>query len=368
VSRIRLAVVGAGHLGRIHARLARVLDGVDLVAVVDSDPDTGRQVAGQVGSLALTDHLALIGQVDAAIVATPTAAHHRVAVDLLGAGIHVLVEKPLAASLSQADEMVAAARPAGRVLQVGHVERFNPAWDVAKPKIRDARYIEAVRTSGYTFRSTDIGVVLDLMIHDLDLVLSVVRSPLRDVRALGISVFGRHEDMAHARLEFENGCIVNLSASRTSFVRQRTMQLFCDCAYWSIDFTTAEVHCVHPDQRLLQYRVDPDSLSPEEKVDLRQNLFVDVMPLRQANLPPRNAIGEEQQDFIDSIRQGRAPRVTGQQGRQAVAVATSILEQIANHRWRGHVDGPVGPMALPSLSPSGLPSHPVDVPWTRKAG
>ena len=191
----------------------------------------------------LADYHDLFGQIDAAVVATPTRFHHRVSLDLLEHGIHLLIEKPLATTVAEADEVLAAARRNGAMVQVGHIERFNPAWNQAEvtPLLRCPKYIDATRTSGYTFRSTDIGVVLDMMIHDLDLVLHFANSPVRNVQALGISVLGDHEDVAQARLEFANGCVANLSASRVSYQPVRQMQVWSEHGCVTVDFS--HPHC-----------------------------------------------------------------------------------------------------------------------------
>ena len=233
---LRLAVIGTGHLGRIHARLAAEQSSVELIAVADPLENARMTVAESTGSRPVADYRELIGDLDAAIVATPTSTHLQVASELMQAGVHVLVEKPLAPSLGESEQLVQLARKKNLVLQVGHVERFNPALTSVQDKIGDPKFIDAVRTSGYTFRSTDVGVVMDLMIHDIDVILSLVKSPVEKVDALGISVLGDHEDMANARLSFASGCVATLSASRVSYHPQRTMQVytsdFCGDRLW----------------------------------------------------------------------------------------------------------------------------------------
>jgi predicted dehydrogenase len=262
-------------------------------------------------------------------VATPTAQHHQVAVDLLRGGVHLLVEKPIALTVAEADEMVALAQQQRLVLRVGHVERFNPALASVRPHLSQPHYIEAVRSSTYTFRSTDIGVVLDLMIHDIDLVLSLVQSRVTDVRATGVTIFGPHEDMAQARLEFANGCVANLSASRTSFVAQRKLQVYSEQAYAGIDLTTRTAKIVRPCEQIRERSLNVHSLSAAEQAQVRERLFTDYLPLEEVQVGERNAILDEQQDFIHSIRHLHEPQVTGEQGRDALAVAEAILASIA---------------------------------------
>jgi predicted dehydrogenase len=281
----------------------------------------------------------------------------------LSLGIHLLVEKPLAGSLEQADQLVEAARAAGLVLQVGHVERFNPALEAALPHLVRPKYIEAVRASGYTFRSTDVGVVLDLMIHDLDIALALAGSELVDVQALGISIMGRHEDMAQTRLTFANGCVANLSASRTSYEPCRRMQVYCPRAFAAIDFANRTAKLVVPHEQLLERRLDIEHLQAEAREHYRQHLFRDLLPLSDLAAGESNPLLEEQRDFVAAIRHGAEPRVSGVAGRTALAAAERILQCIARHNWEGTAAAPhlVGPLARPhhEVVPEEQPaSHP----------
>ncbi|HEY2761577.1 MAG TPA: Gfo/Idh/MocA family oxidoreductase, partial [Pirellulales bacterium] len=260
--KIRLAVIGAGHLGRIHARLAQQIPEFELVGVADPLHEARQLAEAECPVPVVADYREFLGRIDAAVVATPTRFHHAVSVSLLAQGIHVLIEKPLATSVAEADEILAAANQHGRIVQVGHIERFNPAWNRREvmPLVRQPKYIEASRCSGYTFRSTDIGVVLDLMIHDLDLALHFANSPVRHVQALGISVLGEHEDVAQARLEFANGCVANLSASRISFKQLRHMQVWSDQGCVTFDFATRAATTICPVTEVLQREFDLDDI------------------------------------------------------------------------------------------------------------
>lgn len=361
--KLRLAVVGAGRLGGFHAQKLARRDDVELVAVVDPDREARNRVAAECGTLALHDCRRLAHEIDAAVLAAPTRLHHRIGSELLSSGVHLLVEKPLAATLAEADELVEAARRAGVVLQVGHVERFNPAVAAALPYVGDPKYVEAVRAGGFTFRSTDIGVVLDLMIHDLDLVLAMVRSPVRKVEALGLSVLGGHEDVANARLEFECGCVATLSASRVSYEPARRMQVWSPRAFAHLDFAAQRATVVRPSETLLSRRFDVHALSAEQIEHYKQHLFEEHLPRTEICGEPVDALMLEIDDFLASIRTPRAPRVTGEQGREALAVAEQILSKIEAHRW-GDADGPVGPLAIPrpSIIPAPhwhlAPTHP----------
>ncbi len=373
MSRLRVAVIGAGRLGGFHAQKLAQNEHAELVAVVDPQPAPRCRLAAECRAEPLADCRELAGRIDAAVVAAPTQVHHPIALDLLNQGVHVLVEKPLCPTAAEADELVRAARRNGLVLQVGHVERFNPALAAAAPHVSQPppKYLEAVRTGGFTFRSTDVGVVLDLMIHDIDLVLSLVRSPLRRVEALGLSVLGGHEDVANARLEFQCGCVATLSASRVSYRPVRQMHVWTARAFASIDLAARRTTLVRPSETLVQRGFDVDALGPEE-LGRKEEILEELLPRQEIQTEPVDALALELADFLESIRTPRLPRVTGEDGRDAVAVAEQILAKIAGHAWDDRLDGPVGPRAVPrpsvlpaphfTLAPSPQPQ------WRREAG
>ncbi len=347
MSKLKMAVIGAGHLGRFHAKLLAGMPDVELVAVADPVEAARNAVAAECNTRSVDDYHELADHIDAAVVATPTAMHHRVSLDLLRYGVHLLVEKPIALSVSQADEMIKLAKRNGAVLQVGHIERFNPAMQVAGPFVRDPKFVEATRASGYTFRSTDVGVVLDLMIHDLDLVMSLAGNTVTRIDALGLAVFGPHEDVAHARLEFASGCVANLNASRVSHVARRTMQVWSSRAFSTLDFAQRTCSVVKPSQAVMERSVDFSTLSPAEKAAQKDRVMGEHLPLEQLTGEATNALSDELRDLIDSVRLSRAPRVTGEQGRDVLSVAEQILAKINTHRW-SHRDA--GPMATPEPS------------------
>jgi predicted dehydrogenase len=355
VSRLRVAVIGAGRLGGFHAQKLARLEHAKLVAVVDPDPAPRHRAAAECRTQPLADYRELAGRIDAAVVAAPTRLHHPIALDLLNQGVHLLVEKPLCPTAAQADELVRAARRKGVVLQVGHVERFNPALAAAGPYVSQPapKYLEAVRASNFTFRSTDVGVVLDLMIHDIDLVLSLVRSPVRRVDALGLSVLGGHEDVANARLEFQCGCVATLSASRVSYQSVRQMHVWTPRAFASIDFAARKTTLVRPSETVLERRFDVDALGPEQ-LQHKEQILEELLPREEIQAEAVDALSLELADFLESIRTPRLPRVTGEDGRDAVAVAEQILDRVAAHAWDDRLDGPVGPRAIPR--PSVLPA------------
>lgn len=335
MSQIQCAVIGVGHLGRIHARLIRELEGVELVGVADPDRQAREQVAQQYQVADCDDYRELIDSIDAAIIATPTRSHFEIAKVLLTHGVHVFVEKPMTHTSAQARHLVSLADSSNCLLQIGHVERFNPAFEHVRQTIHDPKYIEGSRTSTYTFRSTDVGVVHDLMIHDIDLVLSLNRSPVTEVRALGISVFGGEEDIAHARLEFANGCVANLSASRTSFVANRSMHVFSRQGFFGLDFATGTVKTVLPSDEVRYGTHGFERMSLAETQQAREEIFSRYLPMQEFIAEKQNAILEEQRDFVKCIQTGAAPRVSAQDGCDAVEICDLILQRIVTHRWDG---------------------------------
>ena len=343
MSGLRVAVIGAGHLGKFHARLLAAMDGVQLVAVADPVLEAREALATECRTEPVADYRELIGRIDAAVIAAPTRLHHAVAMSLLPEKIHLLVEKPIAPTVAEADELVATAKQHGVVLQVGHIERFNPAFVEMSPHIQEPKYLEAARHSGYTFRSTDVGVVLDLMIHDLDLILALVKSPLQSVEALGVAVVGPHEDVAQARLTFQNGAVANVSASRVSVQPQRKLQAWSAEGFVSVDFATRGGSLIRRGELLAKGILQGGDLTLEQKTHYKDHFFEEVLPLTKIETPNRNAMLDELTDFVESIQQGRSPRVTGEQGRAALAAAEHVLKSIADHAWDGKADGRFGP-------------------------
>jgi predicted dehydrogenase len=345
VSKLRLAVVGGGHLGRIHARLLAQRADVLLVGVADPLAEVRQQVAAECGAPTVADYRTLFEQADAAIIATPTRTHHAVALEFLNRGLHVLVEKPLATSVREADELVAAARHRGAILQVGHIERFNPALAAVRPHLAEPQFIEGVRAGAFTARSTDIGVVLDLMIHDIDLLLTLVGARVRNVLAMGRALLGRHEDVAHARFEFENDCVAQLSASRVHFgSARREMHVWTKRVMADIDFAARTVQLVTPSETVLRHEFDIETLSPAERLNVRDQLGQQHLVVSQPAVESRNAMVDQQQDFVDCIRTRRAPRVSGDDGRDALVIAERVLAAIAAHERSGGPTGPTHPI------------------------
>ncbi len=305
--RLRAAVVGVGHLGRFHAEKYVANPGAELVAVVDVDAARAGTVGAALGVPALTDHRALRGRVDCASVAVPTPAHYPVARDLLEAGIDVLVEKPLTTSVEQGKTLLELAVRGSRVLQVGHLERFNPAMRALGGRVTEPRFIECQRLAQFGERGTDVDVVLDLMIHDLDLILTMVTSPVRAVEAVGVPVLTPSVDIANARLRFANGCIANLTASRVSLRRERKLRIFQPDAYFSIDFDERRGRVV---------RREPDDTG-------QPSLTFEELCVREGD-----ALEEEIEAFVQAVRARQPPPVTGWDGLRALEVAHVIRESV----------------------------------------
>jgi predicted dehydrogenase len=301
---LRIAVIGVGHLGRHHARILSTLPGVELVGVVDTNRARAEEVAAAYGTRACVGAGEI--EVDAVTIAVPTEAHRDVALPFLSAGVAVLVEKPMARSLAEADEMIAASAASGAALAVGHTERFNPAVAVARPLVANPRFIEVHRLGVFPERSLDIDVVFDLMIHDLDVVLSLVDADVESIDAVGVPVLTGRVDIANARVRFANGCLANLTASRISRDRVRKIRFFQPAAYLSIDYAA-------------------------QKVEMFRLVSGGGMPsIQGGDIPVANEepLVRELADFVDAVASRRAPLVTGEQGRRALALAQQITDKI----------------------------------------
>lgn len=305
---LRIAVVGVGHLGRHHARILSSLAGARLVGVVDKNRARAEEVAAARGTRPFDDYRDVLGQVDAITLAVPTETHAEIAVPVLEAGVAVLVEKPMARSLAEADAMIHASAKAGATLAVGHTERFNPAVVAARPLLTDPRFIEVHRLGAFPERSLDIDVVFDLMIHDLDVVLSLVGSDVESIDAVGVPVLTGRVDIANARVRFANGCIANLTASRISRDRVRKIRFFQPMAYLSIDYALQKLEI----WRLVK---NTGAMPAIEGGDVE---VASEEPLRR-----------ELSDFVEAVLARRAPLVTGEEGRRALALAQQIADRMA---------------------------------------
>ncbi|MEA5444340.1 Gfo/Idh/MocA family oxidoreductase [Gammaproteobacteria bacterium AB-CW1] len=308
-STLRAAVVGVGYYGSFHAEKYATLPGCELVAVADHNEMHGERAAVEYEVPWLRDHRELIGKVDVASVVVPANAHYQVAKDLIEAGIHVLVEKPITESVGQAQELIDLAAANGVTLQVGHLERFNPAFQALPDNLRTPDYVESHRLTPFPKRNVDVSVVLDLMIHDIDLVHALIPSPVRQIEAKGVSVFSDALDLVNAVIHFENGAVANLTASRASTQPQRTLHLFQHNAYTVLD--------LHAKDLLIQHRASG------EKGDIA------VEEIRCDN---QDILRSEVEAFLTAVRSGQMPMVTGQDGKAALATAHHIMEVVRPDR------------------------------------
>jgi len=332
MSRLRIAVIGAGHLGRIHAKLLGSVDGAKLVGI--SDPiESARVRAAEMFSVpTCADYRDLIADIDAAVIAAPTDAHAEIATDLLKAGKHLLVEKPLATTAVDADRLAALAAAKRLTLQVGHVERFNPAFTALGDLSVDVKYVEGVRASRFPGRCLDVGVVMDLMIHDIDLVCAMTDAPVRSVAASGLAVVSDHEDLAEARLEFDCGLVANLKASRISPTPARGMQVYGSGGFAEIDFSGPALHTVRTSESLSDRSFQLDDAT-DNPLGYADTLFQEHLQLESKELEPRNAILDELHDFVISVQSGMSPTVSGIAGARAVTIAEQVVQAIDQRHW-----------------------------------
>ncbi len=351
MTRLRMAVVGVGHLGQHHARILNQFPDVELVGIVDANPDQAALIAQRIGTRAHDRFEPLLDQVEAVSVVTPTSFHHHVSSAFLRRGVPVLVEKPMCKTVAEADELIELARESGVPLQVGHIERFNPAFEeLAKRTIRPA-FVEAERHGPFTGRSTDIGAVLDLMIHDLDLILSLVRAPVAEVQAVGASVFGGHEDMVNARLVFESGCVAHVTASRISARPKRRLRIWAPEGYAGIDFVTRKLSLVQVSDEVRRHGLRVERMDAAARAKLKDEVFGRHLEVLNVD-GDRNGdqLTAELRSFVDCVRANRTPRVPGEAGRDALALAERVLESVRAHQWEGHPDGAVGPNDMPRVT------------------
>jgi predicted dehydrogenase len=306
-------VIGVGHFGRRHAEKYAAIEGADLIAVADADAGRAAEVAAACGTTAVTDYRELFGKVEAVSLAVPTSRHHAVARDCLEAGLHVLVEKPLADKVDDANDLIEIAEARGLILQVGHLERFSPAYFAMADRVSKPLYIEANRISPFNPRVIDVSVVLDLMIHDIDLIMALVGEPVLRVDAIGAPVVSKHEDIVNTRVTFASGCVANLTASRVSLKTERTMRIFEPACYIQADLVARKV-VVRSKGEGEMFPGIPNIAQDEHVFDEADALMLEV------------------EAFIKSVRTGERPRVDGVAGRDAVQAAMMITDSLRAHR------------------------------------
>ena len=313
MKKLRIGVVGAGYLGKFHAEKYSQMDDVELVGIADSDRVQAESVSKKIKTNAYTDYRDLIGKTDAVSVVVPTPAHFKVSRDFLENDIDVLIEKPITATLGEADELISISETRGLIIQVGHLERFNPAILALKDIVKNPRFIESHRLSIFKERGTDVSVVLDLMIHDIDIISGFVKSEIKSIHAAGIPVITGLADIANTRLEFMNGCVANVTASRISTKNERKIRLFQQDAYISVDFANHEITVVR-------------------KKNSEKESLIPGMEIKQICFKKSDALKDELTAFVKAVNRREAPEVTGQVGRDALKTALSVMEQIESSK------------------------------------
>jgi predicted dehydrogenase len=320
--KIRCGVVGVGSLGQHHARIYHSLPGAVLTGIYETDDGRAKEVCGRLGCRRFDSLDELGGACEAVSVVVPTDRHATVALPLLARGCHLLIEKPLCASLAEAEEVVAAARSKNCLVQVGHVEHFNPVMAFLEKEVSRPQYITAERLAPYQTRGTEVGVVLDLMIHDIGIVLALVKSPIARIDAIGINVLSKSEDIANARIQFENGCVANLSASRMSLKKAREIRVFQDNAYLSLDFMNQSGHLVR--------KSDLIALGIKMKIGLVKAGDASSVPVHDIPIEKGEPLALELAHFVESVAKARQPKVSAALGKSALEVAIAVTDQIRN--------------------------------------
>ncbi len=307
--KLRTAVIGTGYLGRFHAQKYAALPDAELVAVCDTNADAVNKVACELGTEGITDHRQLAGRVDAVSIVVPTQQHHAVARWFLENDIHVLLEKPITVTVAEGRELVAIARERDRVFQIGHLERFNPAILALADIVTEPRFIESHRLAPFNPRGADVNVVLDLMIHDIDIILDMVRSPVRQIDANGVSVLSSDIDIANVRIQFESGCVANVTASRASVKTERKMRLFQHDSYIAIDFQNKQLDIYH-------------------KGEGEQHPGIPAIESERQTFNQGDALMSEIKAFLDAVRHGKRPVVSGEDGLRALETALAISDKL----------------------------------------
>ncbi len=310
MKKIRLGVVGVGYLGKFHAEKYAGMENVELVGVVDTNRNSAYSIASNFNTKAFYSHLDLIGKVDAVSIAVPTPEHFKISKVFLENDIDVLIEKPITTTVEEANELIRIAELGGTIIQVGHLERFNPAVVELQGVIKKPMFIESHRLSIFKERGTDVSVVLDLMIHDIDIILNFVKSGIQSVHASGVSVISNHVDIANARLIFQNGCTANVTASRISMKNERKLRLFQKDAYISVDFANQDVTVIR-------------------KNGTSGGEIIPGVDIKKLTLVKGDALKDELTSFVRAVSLREQPEVTGQMGRDALKIAIDIMDQIS---------------------------------------
>ncbi len=336
-----VAVIGAGHMGRHHVRKYAEMDSAKLIAVVDANLERARELAEPLGVKYATELTPELGDVAAVSVAVPTVHHLRIATPLIERGVAVLVEKPLAPTLTDAEKIASLARRYNTIVQVGHTERFNPAVRAVDRLGLRPKFVETHRISPFTFRSADVGVVFDMMIHDIDILLHLVREDIERVDAVGVNVLSKHEDIANARVAFGAGAVANLTASRLALKTERKLRVFCEHAYISLDYQKKIGIAITLDKNLDVLKLAREH-NVEDLAQLAGTDFGKMVTVEPLVIEDKDALQDELETFVECVRNREKPPVSAEDGVAAIRLAENIVDSIKGHRWDGDDTGRIG--------------------------
>lgn len=328
MQKLRIAVVGVGHLGKEHARIYKKLPEVELVGVVDIQAKQAEKIAQLYNTYPFLNYRNIIDKVDAVSIAVPTKSHYPIAKEFLQHGIHVMIEKPMTGTVPEAKELIEISKKKNIVLQAGYIERFNPAIIAIKKLLINPKFIECHRLSPFTFRSADIGVVLDLMIHDIDIILHITGSKVKKFDAVGVNVISDKEDIANVRIQFMNGCVANVTASRVSLTPMRKMRLFSEDSYISIDYQKKDALIYKKSPELTLKKLNISGMDVSTIADLKSYVFGDLLKIEHIKMDDDEPLKKELESFVNCIKEHNEPIVSGEEGLKAIEVANDILHEI----------------------------------------
>ena len=326
--KLKIAVIGVGHLGKEHARIYSDMPDVSLAGIVDINKERGEAAAQRYSTKYYSSYKDILGKVDAVSVVVPTKSHYEIAKELLKNGIPVLVEKPMTGTVSEAEELIRLSKSNNTVLQPGYVERFNPAIQAIQKLDVSLKFIECHRLSPFTFRSADISVVFDLMIHDIDIILYLSKSKVKKIDAVGVNVISDKEDIANARIQFENGCVANITASRVSFEPMRKIRLFSEDSYISLDYQKQEAMIYKKSPKLTLKSINVEDKDVSTIKDLKSFVFGDLLKIERIKMDNQEPLKKEIESFVNCIKNGENPVVSGEEGLTAIKTASIIKDEI----------------------------------------
>src|SRR5574341_198333 len=338
MSRLKVAVIGVGHLGKEHARVYAELPDAELVGVVDINSKQAEKIAKQHNAARyFLNYKDVIDKVEAVSIAVPTRSHYAIAKEFLQHGVHVMIEKPMTGTVSEARELIGIGKAKGVVLQAGYIERFNPVIVAIKKLSINPKFIECHRLSPFTFRSADIGVVLDLMIHDIDIILHITGSSVKKFDAVGVSVISDKEDISNVRIQFQNGCVANITASRVSLTPMRKMRLFSEDSYISIDYQKKDALIYRKSPELRVKALNISEMDVSTIADLKSYVFGDLLKIEHIKMDDYEPLKKELESFVNCIVEHKEPVVSGEEGLRAIEVANEIVCEIEKNLRLSHI-------------------------------